>query len=256
MTTALKARIMANLSKNTSKANTTQANVTQAIVPPIEAESAPLVEAESTTPVEAESTIPVEAESTTPVEVESTTPVEAESATFVEPTPFGLSTLANDTPDDRQPPPSSDPLDYDMSDGMSYTSTLPDVFEVGMDDSAPSATGPWTIVDHFTGEMIVDDEEVGPSVPSDPGPTIETEIIMGVPTLVQTSRPTLLFVDQDERSDWLIRSTSEFLQHVPYYMCLNKVVDLFFTQEARLGHPEKVSASYFLLCPLVDNLFH
>ena len=52
----------------------------------------------------------------------------------------------------------SRPPEDDASDSLSYTSTLPDVFEVGSDDSAPPATGPWMAIDHLTGEMIVDEE--------------------------------------------------------------------------------------------------
>ena len=123
-----------------------------------------------------------------------------------------------------------------------------------MDNSAPATTGLWTIIDHFTGEMIVDDEEVPPGVPSDS--MIQIEVVMGLPTLIQTQQLALLFADQDERSDWLIRATTEFLQHVPYYLCFNDIVDLFFTQEVRLSHPDKVSTFYFPLSSLADKIFH
>ena len=229
MNLALKACVLANLSNNVSKVSKTQANVTQAIIPPIQDKSTP--------------------------PIEFAPPIK--SATHIEPAPPAFT---NDTPDNHQPPPSSDIPEEDMSDGMSYTSTLPKIFEVGMDNSVPPATGPWVIINHFTGKMIVDDEEVPPVAPGAPSALtnsmIQTEVILGVSILIQTSRPALLFVDQDERSDWLIRSTDQFLQHIPYYMCLNKVVDLFFAQEARLGHPDKVSAFYFLLPSLANNLFH
>jgi len=154
-------------------------------------------------------------------------------------------------PGNHQPPLSSQPPGGDISDSLSYTSTLPDVFEVGMDDSASPATGPWMAIDHFTGEMIVGEEvlpvtSAAPSAPFDS--VIQVEVTLGVPVLIQTPPPTLLFVDKDERPDWLIRSTNKFLQHVPYYMCLSKVVDLFFVQEARLGYPDKVSEFYPPLC--------
>jgi len=178
-------------------------------------------------------------------------PVEDESVEPTEPTEPSQSTLIGD-PRDNQRPPSSRPPEDSVSDSISYTSTLPDVFEVGMDNSAPPATGPWMIIDHFTGEVIADEEEDPPATPAAPGTpfdsVIQVEVTLGVPTLIQTPPPTLLFVDKDERPDWLIRSTTQFLQHAPYYMCLSKVVDLFFAQEASLGYPNKVSEFYFLSC--------
>ena len=63
---------------------------------------------------------------------------------------------------------------------------------------------------------------------------------LGVPALVQTSPPALLSADHDERPNWLLISIKELLQYVPYYSCLNKVVDLWLAQEARLGYPTKV----------------
>ena len=139
-------------------------------------------------------------------------------------------------------------LGNDVSDSISYTSTLSDVFDIGMDDSAPPAMGPWTIIDHFTGEIIVD-EEVPSAIPgASPDSVIEVEAVpaLGTYALVQTPLPKLLFADQDERPDWLIRSTNKHLQYTPYYMCLSKVVDLFFAQEARLGYLVKVSKSAFV----------
>jgi hypothetical protein len=64
---------------------------------------------------------------------------------------------------------------------------------------------------------------------------------LGGSALVQTLPPTLLDADKDERPRWLLKSIREFLQHGPYYLCLDKVVDLFLAQEARLGYPAKVS---------------
>lgn len=205
MTPALKSRIMGNLSNR--RLNTAQAVAT-----------------------------PLEVEPTTPTEVEPTPPTEAEAVQPSQPT------LTNGPSDSQHHVELSDD---DMSDALSYCSSLPDVFEVGSDDSAPLATGPWTIIDHFTGEMMVDDDEIPPATPAPPGPpldsTIQVEVILGNPVLIQTPLPTLLFVDQDVRPNWLLLSTNEFLQHVPYYMCLSRVVDLFFAQEAKLGYPAKVS---------------
>ena len=62
--------------------------------------------------------------------------------------------------------------------------------------------------------------------------------------LVESLPAALLFVDEDEHPDWLTRSIKEHLQYMPYYMCLGKVVDLFLTQEARLGYPAKVIKFY------------
>jgi len=200
--------LKARILGNMSKANTTRANATQVTVPPIEAE-------------------------------------------FIAPGEPGepsCSALANDSSGDGQFPPSSEISEGNISDSLSYTSTLPDVFDFDMDDLAPPATGPWMIVDHFTGEAITDEEDP-PATPAASGApfdsAIQVEVISGIATLIQTPPPTLLFVDHDECPDWLIRSTNGFLQHAPYYMCLNEVVDLFFTQEARLGYPDKVSGLCF-----------
>lgn len=72
--------------------------------------------------------------------------------------------------------------------------------------------------------------------------TIEAQVIptLGVLTLVQTLPPTRFNINHDDRPDWL-EVAIKFLQDVPYYMCLNKVVDLFLCQEARLGYLDKVS---------------
>ena len=228
MTPALKARIMGHLSNAASKAKNPGANITQVVIPPVEAESVP----------------PTEAEPAPPIEAEPVTPIEAPQPT--------QSILTDDPLGNQQPPPCTENPDDDMSDTFSFTSTLPEIFEGGDDDSAPLATGPWKIIDHFTGKMIVNNEElppvapIAPVAPVAPGAAldsaIQVEVILGTAVLVQTLPPTLLFVDQDVHPDWLIKSTNEFLQYMPYYMCLNKVVDLFFAQEANLGYPRKVSA--------------
>ena len=101
--------------------------------------------------------------------------------------------------------------------------------------------------------MLVDeDEEVLPATTTTPhtlcDSTIQVKSIptLGVSALVQTSPPTLLFIDEDERPGWLLTAVREFFDNGPYYLCLNKVVDLFLNQEARLGYPAKVSNFQFL----------
>ena len=96
------------------------------------------------------------------------------------------------------------------------------------------------------------DGEVLPATTSAPSvgcvSTIQvwTHPTLNVSTLVQTSPPALLFVDKDIRPSWLLTSIHHHLQHGPYYMCLNTVVDLFLTQESRLGYPAKVRKFPFL----------
>ena len=150
--------------------------------------------------------------------------------------------------------------DVDMSnDGASdksYTSTLPDIFDTGMDDSAPPATGPWMIIDHFTGEVIVDDDQSTPHVPaipaveavptgltgpSLPGVEVATAAQLGTPYLVENP-PSLLSEDEDVRPQWLMTAVNAFLRFVPYVGGLGKVVDLYLAQEARLGYPDLVCA--------------
>ena len=218
MTPALKARILRNLPSKTSQTYKAQSNATQVTVPPIATEFVPPTEADFVT--ETEFCVPTE---------------------LAQPS---QSTLANGLWDEQEVPSSSDFSDGYISDSLSYTSMLPDAFDAEMDDLAPAATGPWMIIDDVTGELIVDEGVPAPitaalSAPSDS--TIQVNVILGVATLVQTPPPTLLFADHDERPNWLIRSTNNFLQHAPYYMCLNEVVDLFFAQEARLGYPYRVS---------------
>ena len=163
-------------------------------------------------------------------------PTRTESVETTEPIQSGESGI--------QPSLDSSPPEDDASDSLSYTSTLPDVFEVGSDDSAPPATGPWMAIDHLTGEMIVDEEVLPATTAVADAPydsTIQVKMILGVPALIQSPLPALLFVDKDERSDWLIRSINEHFQYTPYYMCLGEVFDLFLAQEARLGYPAKVA---------------
>lgn len=260
MTPALKARIMANPPNDASKTRAT--NGTQVITPLIEAESTAPIEAASIVPIETTSTAPIETASTAPIETASTTPIEAEPIASIEPAHPSQSALIDDPSGVHQPPPGSED---NSSDSLSYTSTLPDVFEVEMDDSAPLATGPWMMIDHFTGEMVVDDEALPPVPPTVPGvspnSTIPAGEVMGITVLTQTPPPTLLYADQDVRPNWLIRSTNEFLRYVPYYMCLNEIVDLFFAQEAKLGYQIKVGAFCFISCihsliPFVNATVH
>jgi hypothetical protein len=177
--------------------------------------------------------------------------IEHEPTKPLEPTQHpSQSILTNDLSDNQQPPPSSPVPEDDFSDGLSYTSTISNFFNIGDNDLGPLATGPWTIIDHLTGEIIVD-EEVPPAPPATSAAAFDSVIevqispILGVYILIPTPPPTLLFEDKDERPNWLIWSTTEFLQRIPYYMCLNKVVDLFFAQEARLGYLDKVSKLHF-----------
>jgi hypothetical protein len=133
-----------------------------------------------------------------------------------------------------------------------------------MDDSGPLTTGPWMIIDHLTGEMIVDDDQSTPPAPAVPTiPTIPTgpslagvEVAitphLGTAYLVETP-PTLLSEDEDVRPQWLITAISAFLRLVPYVGSLGKVVDLYLTQEARLGYPELVCAVTLYFCNLCPD---
>jgi len=156
---------------------------------------------------------------------------------------------------DAAPLPAEEVPDDDASDDRSYTSTIPDVFEVGMDDSAPPATGPWMIIDHLTGEVIVDDNQptspaptapMTPAVSSGlslPGVEVAKALRLGTPYLIETP-PTLLSEDEDVRPQWLITAVNSFLRLVPYVGSLGKVVDLYLAQEARLGYPELVRITH------------
>lgn len=176
------------------------------------------------------------------------------NATHVEPNVPVVATI----PSDITPVPADVP-DDGMSDSLSYTSTLPEIFDTGTDDSAPPATGPWMIIDHFTGEITVDDDQSppvpdAPTIPnthSDPSPAVVKVAIAarsGVPYLVETP-PTLLDEDKDVRPQWLMTAIGTFFPFVPYVGGLGKVVDLYLAQEARLGYPQLVCAhsSYFII---------
>jgi hypothetical protein len=125
------------------------------------------------------------------------------------------------------------------------TSRPPEDFsDSGSDTLAPS--NPDSVTPP-TDEMSVDEEVVPVAVasgtPCDSMIQVKSIPALGTSTLVETSPPALLHVDKDERPDWLLISVREFLRHGPYYLCLGEVVDLFLTQEARLGYPAKVSKS-------------
>ena len=114
-----------------------------------------------------------------------------------------------------------------MTDSVPRTSAPPDLIDVGMDEPIP--------------------DEILPATAAACDTVIQTRLIpsLGTSGLVQTLPPALLFVDKDERPDWLMISINEYLQYVPYYTCLGKVVDLFLTQEAWLGYPVKVTKYIF-----------
>ena len=136
------------------------------------------------------------------------------------------------TPQDSVPPNvlivgsdvTPSPMAEGMEDGvLSDTSILPEISDVGMEDSAPPATGPLVIVDHPTGEIT--------ERPPPPDPAI---------VLVDTP-PELLSTDEDVRPRWLMTAMG-FLRCVLYFGNLGRVVDLWLAQEARLGYPQRVCA--------------
>jgi len=185
----------------------------------------------------------------------------------VDVTPIEPSALVTaTTPPDSTPLPATQVPDDGASDTISFTSTLPDVFDVGVDDSAPPATGTWMITDHYTGEVIVDDQSTPPAptvlntstIPTGPSLArveVTTAPHLGTPYLVEMP-PVLLSEDEDVRPQWLITAVNKFLRFVPYVGSLGKVVDLYLTQEARLGYPRLVRAlmvsciSYVLTIPV------
>lgn len=231
--------------------------MTEPTILPIETAFVPPVEAGFAASAETRFILPIEAGFVTPIKTGFIAPVKSSFMAPIRPAQSGQSIFVDDPlGGPQQDPPNSNYSGDDMSDSLSFTSSFPDVFDVGMDDSAPSATGPWMIVDHLTGEMTVDGElpSAIPTVSSAPfDSVIQVQIILGALALVQTAPPTLLFEDRDERPDWLVWSTNEFLQHVPYYMCLGRVVDLFFAQEARLGYPDKVKTLFSFMSSLADT---
>ena len=115
-----------------------------------------------------------------------------------------------------------------------------------MDDSESVVSGPWVAIDHFTGEIISDDDFAIP-VPANYQTGMEIGILprLGIHTLTETEPPALLTVDQDVRPDWLTGAVKIFLWYMPYYGGLGKVIDQFLAQEARLRHPAVVFCSCF-----------
>lgn len=161
-------------------------------------------------------------------------------------TPKPNKTLAIGHPPDNQTPTSR--LPEDISDSVSHTLVSPN----------PDSVSPVTN-DTSVDDMIVDEVgEVLPTTTTTPSALCDSMIQikfipkLGISALTQTPPPALLFVDQDKRPDWLLIAVREFLQNGPYYLCLNKVVDLFLTQEARLGYPSKVRSSNFFTSSPVD----
>jgi len=180
-----------------------------------------------------------------------------EPNTTTSPTGSGRPAVAA-APPGNTPPPVGEAPDNDTSDSISYTSTIPDFFDVGSDDTAPPATGPWMIIDHFTGEVICDDDQSippAPAIPTTPAtpatpvlPGVEIAITprLGTTYLVETP-PTLLSEDEDVRPQWLMTAINSFFRFVPCVGSLGKVIDLYLAQEARLRYPELVRsfALYF-----------
>ena len=99
------------------------------------------------------------------------------------------------------------------SDSGSHTSTLPEIFNVGMDNSGAPATSPWIAINHLTGEMIIDDDEPTGATPANAQAALETRILpqLGIHILTKTELPTLLFEDEEVHPEWLISAVKEFL---------------------------------------------
>jgi hypothetical protein len=186
------------------------------------------------------------------------------------PTEPGTPIIATSLPD-ATPIPAPETPDDGASNNGSYTSTLPDVFDVEMDDSAPPATGPWMVIDHFTGKVIDDDNQTAPpqpvlnipttlTIPTGPslaGVEVAVTPHLGTAYLVETP-PSLLSEDEDVRPQWLITAVNRFLRFVPYVGSLGKVVDLYLAQEAKLGYPNLVCMHAFssMNCILNDPSLH
>ena len=108
-----------------------------------------------------------------------------------------------------------------LSDG----STLPEIFDVGMEDSAPLAASPPVIAGHPTVEIA--------EQPPRPDPA----------TVLIDTPPELLSADEDIRPQWLMTAMG-FLRCVLYFGNLGRAVDLWLAQEARLGYPQRVCAFF------------
>ena len=175
------------------------------------------------------------------------------------------STLTNN-PSENSPPPGSQ-LPGDISDAISNTShsdlnsAVPATDEMSVDeedlpaattahsnlDSAPSATDEMLVSEVLPTTATTTISTTTSSAPCGTVTQLEAVPTLGTGTfaLVQTSEPTLLSVDMDIRPRWLLKSIKDCLRYTPYYLCLNKVVDLFLAQEARLGYPIKVSNFWY-----------
>jgi hypothetical protein len=157
-------------------------------------------------------------------------------------TPAGVtqpsqSALINDPPNSE--PSNSEPPTPQSREHLSDSGS--DTLAPSNPDSAPPSTD-----DMSVDEQILPAVTTVPSAPCDSEIQVRINSTLGVSGLVETSPPALLFVDNDERPDWLLVSIRQFLQHGPYYLCLGKVVDLFLAQEARLGYPAKVNLRFYI----------
>lgn len=148
-------------------------------------------------------------------------------------------------------PPRSPQSPEDVSDDVPHITASPN----------PLGTMVYDLVSSESNKMSVD--EVHPvattttsSVPCGFVIEVKTYLAAGTPSFVQTPQPDLLFADQDERPDWLLTAVNDFLQHMPYYLCLNKVVNLFLAQEARLGYPAKVNSPSFSVFAYLSHESH
>jgi hypothetical protein len=108
-------------------------------------------------------------------------------------TPTELNALAIPTPPvDVTPLPAEQVANNGASDGRSYTLTLPNVFDIETDSSAPPATGLWMIIDHFTGEVIVNNNQSTPPTCYDLGLFFEpsaTLVYSDTLDFIQTTKP-------------------------------------------------------------------
>lgn len=167
----------------------------------------------------------------------------------------GLTALNTTGTTDCSPDAVTSTPDNHAFDNGSHTSTPPDAFDLDMDDLAPQSTGPWATIDHFTGQMIINDDDPIIPTPTAPQTGIEIGILprLGIHTIAETEPPALLFEDEDIRPEWLVTAVKEFLRYTPFYGRLAKVIDLFLAQEARLGYPNLVMRSSSPLYPHVNN---
>lgn len=155
----------------------------------------------------------------------STTPTHPPHSTIINHPIPDSSPIAN-------PPPSGCNISGDVA-------TVAGTQDSGVDELA----SPWTRLQTTTDPNGMDVDEGVPLAALDEPSDSTTQTAaanVGTSILVETSPPSLLFVDEDERPGWLLRSVKEHLQYTPCYLCLSEVIDLFLAQEARLGYPAKV----------------